>query len=88
MTRSDTWKVCTIEMTGAHGEISVCRKSFTHGFKSWGWDSFDKKIIIFDVDREEFHPMKMKDYKKLQAQMVRRAEKFAEVLNQLDGEGT
>lgn len=87
MSRGD-WLVCTIEMTGSHGEISVCRKSFSHGFQSWGWDDFDQKIIIFDNDRSEYYPMKMKTYKALQARMVTRARRFAEVLNQLDNEVT
>lgn len=86
MSGAADWVVCTIELTGSNGEISICRKSFDHGFKSWGWGGFDQKIIIFDTDRDEYFPMKMKTYKTLQSKLIRRAEKFAEVLNQLDDE--
>jgi len=42
------WKVCikgTVQF-----EVSICRESFHHGFRSFGWGKQDRKVILFSMD--------------------------------------
>lgn len=39
-----------------HYEISVVRKDFAHGLRSWGWDTDDAKIILMSRQRPQHEP--------------------------------
>lgn len=47
------WKMCINGSDDYGFEIAICRESFSHGFRSWGWDGEDEKIILFEMNFDE-----------------------------------
>ena len=39
--------IVDIKGSWMHGEISVIRESFRHGFASWGWFEKNRKIMVY-----------------------------------------
>jgi hypothetical protein len=78
-------------------EIAICRKSFPHGFVSWGWGDPQTKIILTVIKRERWNGSYMPDvlweqclkfkemaveFSRLSAEAMNRAESKAEELTE------
>jgi hypothetical protein len=66
-------------------EMSVVRKSFPHGIESYGWNVWDKKIILFGQNHNKLSENYTIEPTKDQFEKgIKITEMFCKMLNELD----